>query len=430
MKELANDTDDTALENLFAVARQFPLLSADEERTIDAEKWLALTLLQQTMVSDTYCRTYLRAWALNALNRPPRPDDFAIRDQYNLLKRELVGLLQGGGQHKALVRFSKRLEARAARERDNEAVAALKLPACLTAGLAEILINASHPRGIAAALREWQKVWVVSAEPARINANAQTLKRLRKHLAQYYAAREKLVNHNLRLVFSIAGKMTAKGISYRDLIQNGVPGLIRAAEKFQQEKGYRFSTYAYNWINQSIRQSVEDLRGIVRYPAGVNEQISRMYRERLHFINTNGREPDLDTLATRLQMEPDALQRLKQVGNLSVSLDAQAGNDGDGLALSDTLTGGPFEATQRAAEQISLNRCLMARIGILEPTERQIVIRRWGLDQGPQLSRAEIAVQMQVSTEWVRQLESSALAKLRHDVGVVQAHRDYAGNDP
>jgi len=425
MTELAKDNDDTALEWLFSKARKYPLLSADEEQAIDGGKWLALEQLQQQWLTDKHCRTYLRLWATNTLKNPPRLDDFALREHYLLLRRELVGLVEGGGQRAALVTFSKRIAGPPNETRDIRAITALQLPASLIAGLAETLADESAPRGVAAALRDWHPVWSEQPQQVQGAINAQTLDQMRQHLAHYYAAREQLVNHNLRLVFALAGRMTGRGVSYRDLIQNGVVGLIRAAEKFQHHKGYRFSTYAYNWINQSIRQSIEDQRGIVRYPAGVNEQISRMHRERMHLISTTGREPDLLTLAQRLQIEPDALQRLQQVGNLAISLDEPFHGDTEGLAMADTLGGGPFASTPARAEQISLNRCLMQRIGVLEPAEKSVVIQRWGLDHTPPLTRAEIAVQMHVSTEWVRQLETSALAKLRNDEGVVAAYRDY-----
>ncbi len=429
MRQQAKDNDDAALEWVFTRARSYPLLSAAQEQTIDRSKWHALEHLQQLFLADYDCRTYLRHWALATLNNPPCLNDFTIREHYNLLRRELVDLLAGGERRKELVRFSKCLAGPLREKRDCSAITALHLPAGLIAGLAETLAGEAEPRGVAAALQYWHELWPAKSQAAHRCIDAQARDRIREHLADYYAARGKLVNHNLRLVFSIAGHATGRGVPYRDLIQNGVPGLIRAAEKFQHQQGYRFSTYAYNWINQSVRQTIEDQRGIVRYPSGVNEKIARMHRERMHLLNTTGREPDLQALAGRLQMEPQALQQLKQVGNLSVSLDALPDGQTDGPSLGDMLAGGPFDPTPDAAEQVSLNRCLMQRLAILEPNEQRIVIRRWGLDQSAPLTLAEIALQMQMSTEWVRQLERSALAKLRNDDDIAQVYRDYQGVD-
>jgi len=429
MNEVAKDNDDAALDWLFAKARKYPLLTAEDEQEIDAKKWLALQQLQQLFVADEYCRLFLRAWVVNTLQNPPTLEGCEIREHYYLLRREQVGLLKGGAQRPALVKFSKSIAGRASKTRDEKAISALQLPASLVVGLAETLLDEGPLRGAAAALRSWQVQWAPFRQASTVRIDPHTVQALRQYIADYYAARDQLVNHNLRLVCSIAWRLSGRGVPYRDLIQNGVLGLIRAAEKFEQRKGYRFSTYAFNWINQSIRNTVEDQRGIVRYPSGVNEQIARLHRERLHHINTTGNAPDVQTLAQRLRMKPSAVRQLQQVGNLSISLDAPLMGDAEGLALRETLSGGPFVSTADAAEQESLNRCLMQSISILEPTEQRVVIQRWGLDRGAPRTRAEIAVQMQVSTEWVRQLEVSALAKLRSDAEMVKAYHDHQGFD-
>jgi RNA polymerase primary sigma factor len=427
VSELTKDNDDTALEQLFAEARKYALLTAAQEQAIDGDKWQALQQLLTLMSANEPCRQYLRAWATNVLENPPTLEDFTVREHYYLLRREHAGLLDGGAQRAALSKFTHSIARSPVPKNIGATVAALQLPAGLIAGIAETLTGVTAPRGVAAALHYWHAFW--SQSPAGLPAavDASTKAALNAALAAYYRAREQLVNHNLRLVFSIAGRLKRRGAPYRDLIQNGVIGLIRAAEKYQQDKGYRFSTYAYNWINQAVRHTIEDLQGIVRYPSGVNEQISRLHRARMNHIDSTGQEPDITTLARRLKMKPAAVQRLQQVTNLAVSLDSSPFDEGDGPALGETLTGGPFSATASRAEQESLNRCLMQRIKILEPSEQRVVIRRWGLDRSPPLTRAEIAEQMAVSTEWVRQLESSALAKLRKDDRVAEVYQDHRG---
>lgn len=429
MGELAKDNDRAALDLLFTGVRRYPLLTAQDEQAADLKKWLALEMMQQLFVVDEYCRHYLGAWATATLDNPPTLDDCEIREHYYLLRREQVGLLKGGAQRPALIRFCKCIAGPANKKRDLKSIAALQLPAGLVVGLAENLVGDGTPRGVAAALLYWYEQLPAIADAKTERPGAATVDALRQYLAAYYAAREQLVNHNLRLVLSIAGRSAGRGVPYRDLIQNGVVGLIRAAEKFEQHKGYRFSTYAYNWINQAVQGTIEEQRGIVRYPAGVNEKISRMHRARLNLTNTTGNKPDVQTLAQSLDMDPDALRQLQQVGNLSVSLDATPDGGTDGPTLGETLTGGPFASTSGAAEQSSLNHCLMQSIHILEPSEQRVVIQRWGLDRGAPRTRAEIAVQMDVSTEWVRQLEVSALAKLRNDAGIVEAYRDHQEAD-
>lgn len=422
----AKDTDDAALELLFADARKYPLLTAEEEKTIDGNKWLALAHLTRLLVADRHCRDYLCQWVHNTLENPPNLEVFSVREHYYLLRREHVGLLEGGEQRAALIRFKDRIAASITPRLDTKAIAELQLPAGLISGLAEILLANGPPRGVAAALDYWHSFWDSDPGLTPSSIDAKTRATIGEQLSHYYSFREKLISHNLRLVFAIAGRHTGRDVPYRDLIQSGVIGLMRAAEKFEHHKGYRFSTYAYNWITQAVRHTAEDLRGIVRYPAGVNEKIARMHRERLALYNANGAEPDLPTLARRLKMKPEALRDLTQVGNLSVSLDAPLyGETEEGPDLGETLDGGPFGATPDDAEQESLNRCLMQRLKILEPSEQRVVIRRWGLDQSQPLTRAEIAQQMAVSTEWVRQLEVSALAKLAVDEDVSDAYRNH-----
>ena len=425
MSEKEKSSEDAGLELVFADARKYPLLTAQQEQQIDRDKWLALTGLQELLVTDPHCRDYLGLWASNTLDNPPSLGAFTVREHYNLLRREQVDLLEGGAQRAALLQFRSRLAADARLDKDIEGITALGLPAGLTSALAEVLVADYPARGVAAALLYWHGFWTPEPDIVPSSVDADVKSAMREHLARYYALREELVNHNLRLVFSIAGRQISRGVSYRDLIQSGVIGLMRAAEKFEHHKGYRFSTYAYNWINQAVRQTVEDLRGIVRYPAGVNEDIARMHRERLTLYNTTGSEPDLPTLARRLKMKPDALRRLQQVGNLSLSLDAPSHGEDEGPLLGEVLEGGPFGATPDDAEQESLNRCLMQSLKILEPSEQRVVIRRWGLDHSPPLTRAEIAQQMAVSTEWVRQLEVSALTKLADDNAVIDAYRNH-----
>jgi|AntAceMinimDraft_5_1070358.scaffolds.fasta_scaffold00009_42 RNA polymerase sigma factor (sigma-70 family) len=427
MSTLSKENDDAALEQLFAEARKYPLLTAEQERDIDVAKWHALQHLLEIMSASTPCCHYLSAWATNVLDNPPSLEDFAVREHYYLLRREHVGLLEGGEQREALITFNRSITRSKATKHIGAIISALELPAGLIAGMAETVSSATERRGVAAALHYWHQFWPQAPTGLPGTVDTATLSALRDGLSDYYKARQQLVNHNLRLVFSIAGRLTRRGAPYRDLIQNGVIGLIRAAEKYQQDKGYRFSTYAYNWVNQAVRHTIEDLQGIVRYPSGVNEQISRLHRERMNHIDSTGHEPDVKTLARRLKMKPAAVQRLQQVTNLSVSLDSSPFDDADGPALGETLSGGPFSETASQAEQESLNRCLMQRIKILEPSEQRVVIRRWGLDKSPPLTRAEIAEQMEVSTEWVRQLESSALAKLRKDEGMAEVYQDHRG---
>jgi RNA polymerase sigma factor (sigma-70 family) len=202
-------------------------------------------------------------------------------------------------------------------------------------------------------------------------------------------------------------------------------GLIRAAEKFEYEKGYRFSTYCFNWITQAVRRYVGDTGAMIRFPTHVQEQMSRLYREKAEIEAKTGLEPDELSLSESLGMDLDKTRQLLQLRNLAVSLDAPRFDDDEGGSMLDAMPGGPFEHTEDTANNASLNRFLGSAINQLEPPEREVVMSRWGLHDGPPLSRAEIADRMGVSREWVRQLERSALKKLRNQDEVVQVFDDY-----
>ncbi len=426
MTETTARNDDPALEWTFANARQYSLLCADEERAVDKQKWLAIKRLQDLLAANLASRAYLAQWATNLVENPPGLDKFLIKEHYYLLRREQADYQAGGKCHESLLQLRENFMGFDGHSNICSTLQAMDLQGPLVVGMAEIVLQEEQPRGVAAALSYWHACWLTAPTFATEPQDREHRHRLREQLTAYYQARDKLVNHNLRLVFSIAGHMKGRGLPYRDLIQDGVVGLIRAAEKFQYQKGYRFSTYAYNWIKQATRRANDDLGAIIRYPAHVNEQISRMHRERSSYRSTHGREPGTQFLAQRLDIDANTLEKLRQVGNLAVSTDQPIFSSEEGPDLGETIAGGPFDSPSRSSEQASLHRCLMERIAILEPAEQRVVVNRWGLQRSSPQSRADVARQMNVSTEWVRQLEASALAKLGQDNQVVGAYRDHA----
>jgi RNA polymerase sigma factor (sigma-70 family) len=247
---------------------------------------------------------------------------------------------------------------------------------------------------------------------------------MRSALREYTEARDALVMHNLRLVHSIAGRNKGRGVGYLDLVQEGTLGLIRAAEKFEFEKGYRFSTYCFNWITQAVRRYVGDTGSLIRLPTHVQDQVNKVYRERAIEQAKTGIEPDAEQLAKKLGMDKERTKEILEVRNLSISLDAPRYDDDEGT-LVDTLTSDQFGDTTSNAEADSLHRFLGQAVEQLEANEQAVVVARWGLHQGPPLSRSEIADRLGVSREWVRQLERSALRKLKNQDGIQQAFVDY-----
>jgi RNA polymerase sigma factor (sigma-70 family) len=437
MNQISKAYDGEGLEWLYTHSRNYPLLSAEEERDIDERKWQTRDVLLEALLTDVRSRFFLKQWVSNLLENPPSLKVFLEKEHYYVLRREQSDLLKDTAKvaqlkslHKLLGKAHKLIH----NDQSRMIFAQLDLSPLLVAGFADIQLGSSDSGEIVMALRYWQKFWrtadtveLSEKDPLPIcGASRQVFRRQSK---AYFKAREQLVNHNLRLVFSIAGKMKSTTVPYMDRVQSGMLGLIRAAEKYDYRTGHRFSTYAYNWISQSSRRMLEDQRSLVRLPSDVNEQVNRLYRESLAHLNATGEDASVRVLADRLQIEPDAVARLQQTGNLSVSLDSTFNNDPDGLALGDTLSDVTYSRPAAKAEQISLNRFLMTSLKALAPQEQSVITLRWGLDDSPPLSRRELADYLTVSTERIRQLEMSALGKLRITDGVAEAFSDYQMQD-
>jgi RNA polymerase sigma factor (sigma-70 family) len=419
--------DPNDLDQLFEEARRYSLLSSTDEKTVDTRKWAAVRNLGRLLMENQGSRAYLLQWALHCQVRPPEIADFEDREHHFLLRRELTGYLPGGARASAVSALASSLAASNAAEPEEELLHQLALPASLTVGLAAVIMRRNGVDfgcNVADALQDWERQWPAAGTPAGSTVAAANLEEMTRLLHCYTNARDTLVNHNLRLVFSIAGKYKNRNISYPDLVQEGTLGLIRAAEKYQQDKGFRFSTYSFNWISQAIRRHVAEAGEIIRYPSHVQEQVGLLYRERLRAENSEATTADATQLARATGLDLKKTRYLLQLRNRALSLDAPRFDDDEGNLL-DKLPGGPFEEPSADADNSSLQRCLLAELTALDPAEREVVMARWGLHEGPPLTRAETADRMSVSREWVRQLERSALGKLRRSSTILSAYQDY-----
>lgn len=423
------DTHDhnDGLDHLFQQARQFDLLSAEAEKRIDGEKWDAVAALQAHFMQDPGCRRYLHRWTTLLIENPPRPDTLDDKEHYNLLRREISDYLPKGEAVDGLHTLRDTLGKKRMAKSDVQVIAGLDMPAALVAGLAEVMARGADARGVGKALYHWQLSWSREAQRAISEEPAVVRSTVLRELGKYYRARQSLVNHNLRLVFTIAGKLTGKGLAYNDLIQEGVLGLLRAAEKYQASTGNRFSTYAYNWIHQATRRALQEQSAIIRYPTQVNEQINRLHRARVARIASDAAEPGAAALAQDTGFSRDKVEQLRQITNLSISLDTPLLEDGE-MTLGSMLTSDAVEQANTRAEQTSLHNHLGERVARLKPAEQEVITRRFGLDDALPESRAAIAQRLGVSTEWVRQLEYAALARLRSDPMLQSAFADYLGD--
>ena len=422
---MIENTDDKDIELMFAEARRYDLLTAEQEQSIDSTKWSAVREIYALIADNGELSQYLAQFCRECLENPPQIQRFPNRDLHFVLRRELAALFTDGShadQSRNAAKKLAELKSSAARLKH---VKALELPASLTIGIAVAILRRAGGQfsdTVADAIGHWQRHWQTPVPSFALDHGL--LGALKKQLRTYTEARDRLVMHNLRLVYSIASRYKGRGVGYLDLVQEGTLGLIRAAEKFEYEKGFRFSTYCFNWITQAVRRYVGDAGTLIRFPTHVQEQIGRLYKERYAEQARTGHEADADTIAANAGMAPDKARELLQLRNLTVSLDAPK-YDEDDETLVDGLVGETFGEASDSAEQASLGNFLDHAIGRLESNEQQVVLARWGLQNGPPLTRAEIADKLGVSREWVRQLERSALKKLKGHIDVQDAFDDY-----
>jgi RNA polymerase sigma factor (sigma-70 family) len=428
LDSLAAETDERDIERMYAEARRYPLLNAESERDIDGRKWSAVDGLLAAMASDEATRDYLLEWSRNSAMTPIDIAFFDNRDHHFILRREMAVYMAGGKRAQGMESLHRALQRKRSTTFVRRHLDDLELPASLVVGLAAVVLRrhgGSVADSVADALEEWARYWAAATRgDAAPVLEEVTHEALRAHLDTYSRARDTLTMHNLRLVYSIAGRYRGKGVNYLDLVQEGTLGLIRAAEKYDHRKGFRFSTYCFNWITQAIRRHVGDSGGLIRYPTHVQEQVSKLYRLRLAEQARTGEEPGDAALARAAGLSVEKTRDLLQLRNLGISLDAPQFDDEDATLL-DTLPGGPFERSEADAENSFLHDRLIAEMNSLERAEREVVVARWGLHDGPPLSRAEIADRMSVSREWVRQLERAALAKLSRNDRIRAAFSDY-----
>lgn len=420
-----DSSEDADLELMFAEIRRYPLLTADEEKVIDGKKWAAVAALSSVFAEVDDLRATLADLLTNALECPPEVKRFPSREQHFTLRRELAPYFSDGNLAQTATAGARSLRKRASAKRHEKAVQDLAIPASLTVGIAVFMLRRAGGQfsdAVADAIGHWSRHWL--APPAPFALEPEVLKAIRRALREYTEARDALVMHNLRLVHSISGRYRGRGVGYLDLVQEGTLGLIRAAEKFEYSKGFRFSTYCFNWITQAVRRYVGDTGSLIRLPTHVQDQVNKVYRERAIEQAKTGMEPDAAQLAKKLGMDKQKTKEILEVRNLAVSLDAPRYDDDEG-SMVDTLTTDQYGDTTGNAERDSLHRFLGEAVDQLESNEQAVVVARWGLHEGPPLSRSEIADRLGVSREWVRQLERSALRKLKHQDGVQEAFQDY-----
>lgn len=269
-------------------------------------------------------------------------------------------------------------------------------------------------------LREIGKIPLLSAE--------EELELAKKVVAGDKKAKDKMAEANMRLVVSIAKRYSGRGLDFLDLIQEGNTGLLRAVEKFDPDKGFKFSTYATWWIRQAITRAIADQARTIRIPVHMVETINKLLRTQRRMTQELNREPTIEELAKELEMEPEKVEYVIKIKQDITSLDAGVGRDGEDedSVLGDFIEDEDSATPEESATSQLLKEQVQAVLSTLSEREQKIIKMRFGLENGKSHTLEEVGQEFAVTRERIRQIEAKALAKLRKHKDAKKLH-EYLG---
>ena len=256
-------------------------------------------------------------------------------------------------------------------------------------------------------LREIGKIPLLNAE--------EELALAQRVVAGEKRAKDKMAEANMRLVVSIAKRYSGRGLDFLDLIQEGNTGLLRAVEKFDPDKGFKFSTYATWWIRQAITRAIADQARTIRIPVHMVETINKLLRTQRRMTQELNREPSIEELAKELEMEPEKVEYVMKIKQDITSLDAGVGRDGDeeDSVLRDFIEDEDSATPEESAASQLLKEQVQEILSTLSDREQKIIKMRFGLENGKSHTLEEVGQEFAVTRERIRQIEAKALAKLR-----------------
>lgn len=269
-------------------------------------------------------------------------------------------------------------------------------------------------------LREIGKIPLLTAQ--------EELELAQKVVAGDKRAKDKMAEANMRLVVSIAKRYSGRGLDFLDLIQEGNTGLLRAVEKFDPDKGFKFSTYATWWIRQAITRAIADQARTIRIPVHMVETINKLLRTQRRKTQELNREPTIEELARELEMEPEKVEYVMKIKQDITSLDAGVGRDDDSedSVLQDFIEDEDGPTPEESAANQLLKEQVQAILSTLSEREQKIVKMRFGLENGKSHTLEEVGQEFAVTRERIRQIEAKALAKLRKHKDAKKLH-EYLG---
>jgi RNA polymerase primary sigma factor len=281
-------------------------------------------------------------------------------------------------------------------------------------------VNASHPWSEQLARVEpaiLELLGKIQGVQQKIGISIRDLKEINKQMstgeAKARRAKREMTEANLRLVISIAKKYTNRGLQFLDLIQEGNIGLMKAVDKFEYRRGYKFSTYATWWIRQAITRSIADQARTIRIPVHMIETINKMNRISRQILQETGQEPDPATLAQKMEMPEEKIRKILKISKEPISMETPIGDDDDSH-LGDFIEDQSTLAPNDAAMYASLREVTKEVLDTLTPREAKVLRMRFGIEMNTDHTLEEVGKQFDVTRERIRQIEAKALRKLRH----------------